>query len=312
MTREAIKGLRVSSRIAVLRWILATGAALSLGAAPPPQPAGLQDPAQESQEPTLETTLTVSPTIATTTPSPAATSTLANTETPTASPTATAPPTDTPFSSPLGTPTVTQPPSALATPPAPPTATPAPTNTPTSTPMPPVTPTSVPTPTATPTLSPIEKIISYIPGNSLLAAAICLIPLFLLGLLLILAVLLKKHPQPVVEPPSPPPAPTGPYLESVDLPGDPRRLYLKPDGATVGQAPENDMVITPDFPHWETVSRRHARIYAQAGRWIVEDLDSTNGVYVNGQRTGRNLLRDGWRLGIGGVQFVFHANTGEA
>ena len=71
------------------------------------------------------------------------------------------------------------------------------------------------------------------------------------------------------------------------------------------------MVIAQDLVGWETVSGHHARIYAQGDRWIVEDLGSTNGIYINGIRTGRNLLRDGWRLGVGGVEFVFHGNTGE-
>jgi pSer/pThr/pTyr-binding forkhead associated (FHA) protein len=72
------------------------------------------------------------------------------------------------------------------------------------------------------------------------------------------------------------------------------------------------LVIAQDLPGWETVSNRHARIYEQAGRWVIEDLGSTNGVYVNGKRTGRNLLQDGWRLGIGGVEFVCRISKGEA
>ncbi len=109
--------------------------------------------------------------------------------------------------------------------------------------------------------------------------------------------------------------PPGPYLESIGTPGGPRRFDLKPDGIIIGRAlalPDVDLVITQDFPAWETVSSRHARVHQQAGHWIVEDLDSTNGIYVNERRTGRNLLRDGWRLGIGGVKFVFRASTGEA
>jgi len=101
-------------------------------------------------------------------------------------------------------------------------------------------------------------------------------------------------------------------MESVGTPGGPRRFDLKPDGVTIGRAPENDLVITQDLAGWETISHHHARIYQQEGLWIIEDLDSMNGIYVNERRTGRNLLRDGWRLGIGGVEFVFRADTGEA
>lgn len=35
---------------------------------------------------------------------------------------------------------------------------------------------------------------------------------------------------------------------------------------------------------YKTVSRKHAKFFKQAGSWYVEDLGSTNGVYVNGRR----------------------------
>ena len=46
----------------------------------------------------------------------------------------------------------------------------------------------------------------------------------------------------------------------------------------IGRTPPADLVI----PHPE-VSRRHARITLQQGRYMVEDLGSSNGTYVNGQ-----------------------------
>jgi pSer/pThr/pTyr-binding forkhead associated (FHA) protein len=86
-------------------------------------------------------------------------------------------------------------------------------------------------------------------------------------------------------------------------------LRLKPDNNTIGRDPRNDIVIAQNLPGWDTVSPQHARIYRQDGRWILEDLDSMNGVYVNGQRTGRNLLHEGYRIGIGGVDFIFHLTS---
>ena len=122
----------------------------------------------------------------------------------------------------------------------------------------------------------------------------------------------REKPPPPSTPAPPSPAPATPHLESVGTPDGPRRFALKPEGIAIGRTPENDLIITQDFPHWETVSRQHARIYRQADRWIVEDLNSMNGVYVNSRRTGRNLLRNGWQLDIGGVEFVFRSGTGEA
>jgi len=180
---------------------------------------------------------------------------------------------------------------------------PSPTRTPTTTPSP----TSTPPPTPSPTPTNTDKLVK----NGPVIAGGCLVLLVLLvGVALILWALRRKGPRAVTPPP--PPAPAGPYLESAGPAGSPRRLYLKPEGVTIGRGSENDLAITQDWPGWDTISQQHARIYEQAGRWIVEDLHSMNGIYVNGGRTGRNLLRDGWRLGIGGVEFVFHAGTGEA
>lgn len=204
---------------------------------------------------------------------------------------------------------------------------PSPTKTPTPTPSPPTsTPVLSASPVSTPTFSPpiptstpslIDRAVAILTQNWPTAGLACLTPLLLLGFLLILLALRRKRPAPSPPPTAvpPPSMPSAPYLEAVGIPGGPRRFDLKPEGVTIGRAPalpDVDLAITQDFPSWETVSRHHARIHRQAGRWIVEDLNSMNGIYVNKQRTGRNLLRDGWRLGIGGVELVFHASTGEA
>jgi predicted component of type VI protein secretion system len=48
---------------------------------------------------------------------------------------------------------------------------------------------------------------------------------------------------------------------------------------TVGREPVNDVVLSDP-----EISRRHARIMYQAGRYVLEDLGSTNGTSVNGRR----------------------------
>ena len=48
-----------------------------------------------------------------------------------------------------------------------------------------------------------------------------------------------------------------------------------------------------------SVSRRHARIYFEAGGFYVQDLDSSNGTYINGQRVHKGSLTDGDELRCG-------------
>ncbi|HHN94352.1 MAG TPA: FHA domain-containing protein, partial [Anaerolineae bacterium] len=152
-------------------------------------------------------------------------------------------------------------------------------------------------------------------NGSLWSGLLCLVlPLAALGLAFIWW-LLSRQPGPAEDKgtrPVTPPPPRGPYLEGIGTAG-PRRLYLSPQGSIIGRAPGGDgvdLLIDQAFPNWETVSRRHARIYLCNDEWAVEDLGSLNGVYVNGRRTGHNLLRDGWQVDIGGVQFVFRTGNG--
>jgi pSer/pThr/pTyr-binding forkhead associated (FHA) protein len=85
------------------------------------------------------------------------------------------------------------------------------------------------------------------------------------------------------------------------------RFDLARSPVRVGRALDCDLVITERVAGWETASRRHACLYynPRVGRWVVKDEGSLNGVYVNGLRTGHNLLRSGARLAFGGVQVLF-------
>jgi predicted component of type VI protein secretion system len=63
----------------------------------------------------------------------------------------------------------------------------------------------------------------------------------------------------------------------------------------IGRGTNNDIVI----PEME-ISREHARLYAQSGSYVIEDLGSTNGTYIDGQRLlGPHLLRSGETIGLG-------------
>ncbi|MGC9347858.1 MAG: FHA domain-containing protein [Anaerolineae bacterium] len=87
---------------------------------------------------------------------------------------------------------------------------------------------------------------------------------------------------------------------------------LTRQGLTIGRAADNDLVIDASVEGSETVSDHHARVYFDMGHWIVRDLGSQNGIYVNDQRTGHNLLEDGWHLRVGRVTMTFREGSGEA
>jgi pSer/pThr/pTyr-binding forkhead associated (FHA) protein len=56
-------------------------------------------------------------------------------------------------------------------------------------------------------------------------------------------------------------------------------IPLVTDPITVGRAPDSTIVIDDDY-----ASSRHARIYPADGAWIVEDLGSTNGTWLDRTR----------------------------
>ena len=56
-------------------------------------------------------------------------------------------------------------------------------------------------------------------------------------------------------------------------------ITLADQQITIGRAGDATLVLTDDY-----ASTRHARIYPQNGEWIVEDLGSTNGTYLDRQK----------------------------
>lgn len=74
----------------------------------------------------------------------------------------------------------------------------------------------------------------------------------------------------------------------------------------IGRANDLDMVLAEDM-----VSRKHARIVFQGDEIIIEDLGSTNGTFVNGEKIKRSRLREGDRVLIGtSILKVVSSDTG--
>ena len=68
----------------------------------------------------------------------------------------------------------------------------------------------------------------------------------------------------------------------------------------IGRRVDNDLVL--DDPR---VSRKHVQLRATNGRYVIFDLDSTGGVYVNGQRVEQGVLYPGDTISLGGVSLVY-------
>ena len=87
----------------------------------------------------------------------------------------------------------------------------------------------------------------------------------------------------------------------VCLTGDaPKQLALTKKTITIGRGNHCDVQIVTHF-----VSREHARVTTDRGTVIIEDLASTNGVFVNSIRVDRHELHHGDLLTIGETQFRF-------
>ncbi|HSJ58111.1 MAG TPA: FHA domain-containing protein [Anaerolineae bacterium] len=95
------------------------------------------------------------------------------------------------------------------------------------------------------------------------------------------------------------------WMEGDEIKG---RWTLDPPVTTIGRWHDNDVVVDD---RW--VSRYHARIVRRDDRYVVEDLDSKNGTFVNGQRIAAPVaLHDGDQVQVTPLvklTFVDYAST---
>ncbi|QBI19981.1 DUF2662 domain-containing protein [Egibacter rhizosphaerae] len=129
-------------------------------------------------------------------------------------------------------------------------------------------------------------------------------------------------PPPRSQPPSPAPsasaAPGSSAAAATVMLGDSQQATLeisRPDhppetrtiagGSVIGRLAECDVTIEDP-----SVSRRHARIDHDGASWRIQDLGSTNGLSVNGQRIGDGPLQDGDEVKLGSVRLRFRAAAG--
>ncbi len=148
-----------------------------------------------------------------------------------------------------------------------------------------------------------------------LGAGICGLVLLLL-LLVGVGRMVRRRPPPAqtYTPPRPPasvpqPVPVGPPMAAgwgallvVGGPAAPVRFALVAAETVLGRSPDCTIPIGSD----ETISRRHALVRNDGSQVTVEDLGSTHGTYLNGQRTvGRTPVRRGDVMQIGQTSLLF-------
>ncbi len=77
------------------------------------------------------------------------------------------------------------------------------------------------------------------------------------------------------------------------------RFPLGSGVTTIGR--KNANLILDD----ETVSRQHARVYLENGNYVIEDLGSTNGTFINGSRITRSVVKPNDLIRIGSIELSF-------
>ncbi len=104
---------------------------------------------------------------------------------------------------------------------------------------------------------------------------------------------------------SPPPAPRSSGSDSARLvpveSADGSDFHLLRTRNLIGRAPESDLCLPMG-----TVSRRHAILEQTDQGWMVRDLQSENGTWVNNERIWERALADGDQVQFGTVSLIFH------
>jgi hypothetical protein len=75
---------------------------------------------------------------------------------------------------------------------------------------------------------------------------------------------------------------------------------LRPGRLVIGRTPDNDLQIDSKF-----ISRHHCQIVTQSDSCVIEDLNSTNGIFVKSKRVRRHNLNDGDVVLVGQHEIMY-------
>lgn len=95
------------------------------------------------------------------------------------------------------------------------------------------------------------------------------------------------------------------FLQARATNGKLRRFPLDRPTLTIGRAADNAIVIGDEFPAASSLADHHARVKLQEPWVIIEAVSLDQVVLVNGMRTGRSILRNGWRVTLGELELAF-------
>ena len=79
-----------------------------------------------------------------------------------------------------------------------------------------------------------------------------------------------------------------------------KQYHLGPERMLIGRLDQSDILIDDS-----SVSREHAIIERKDGRFILEDLKSTNGTFINGEFVDVRVLNHGDKIRIGNTVLQF-------
>lgn len=79
-----------------------------------------------------------------------------------------------------------------------------------------------------------------------------------------------------------------------------KEYFLKDDNISIGRSPSNDIVLKAP-----KASRQHAAINKYKDQYLIIDLKSSNGVFVNGKKIDEYSLQEGDEVSVGGYKMSF-------
>ena len=101
--------------------------------------------------------------------------------------------------------------------------------------------------------------------------------------------------------------PTSALLLMQRGPSSGARFLLDADRTTAGRSPDADIFLDD-----VTVSRKHVEFVREAGGFVVRDVGSLNGTYVNRTRIEQVTLRPGDEVQIGKFRMTYHPSPARA